>query len=114
MTRRLCNEPGCERQAKTNRLKCWRCIYGTAGETLVTAERVPLQPLLDWVHANVTREPVPVIQAAKILGIDNSQVYRWRRRGVRLDIADRLAIRLGVHPAAIWGDHWWAGTEASA
>jgi hypothetical protein len=66
------------------------------------------------VHANITREPVPLTQAAEVVGVDDAQLHRWRRTGVRLDLADLAAIRLGVHPAAIWGDHWWAGTEASA
>jgi hypothetical protein len=114
VTARSCDEPGCERAAKTSRRKCGPHLYTARHEKSLGAERVPLDPLLAWVWANVTREPVSVIQTAKVVGVDNSQLHRWRRTGVRLDLADRLAIRLGVHPAVIWGEHWWAGTEASA
>jgi hypothetical protein len=110
---RPCTTPGCDRPAKRTRRKCGPCIWATRHETPVAAVRMPVQPLIDWVHATVTGEPVPITQAAKILDVDPAQIHRWLRIGVRLDHADRAAIRLGVHPTAIWGDHWWTGTEAT-
>ena len=35
-------------------------------------------------------------------------VYRFIRDGLTWTMADRLAIRLGYHPAEIWGHEWWA------
>jgi hypothetical protein len=41
-------------------------------------------------------------------GSSGSMVKRWRERGVPFATADTLAVKLGVHPSAIWGDAWFA------
>lgn len=41
-------------------------------------------------------------QAAR-LGVDDRQIYRWRRAGGLTDsAADRCAITLGTHPGLVW------------
>jgi hypothetical protein len=49
------------------------------------------------------------IQIARILNINPSAIYRWRKPdvGLPIHIADRLACQLGFHPSLIWGDLWW-------
>jgi transposase-like protein len=39
---------------------------------------------------------------ARALGVDRAQLGRWRRTGVTPSTADRLAVRLGFHPAELW------------
>jgi len=45
-------------------------------------------------------------EAARSLGVDRRQVYRWRRYGLTAAQADELATRLGLHPANVWPS-WW-------
>jgi hypothetical protein len=41
-------------------------------------------------------------------GIDRKTIANWERDGgVPDQMADHVAIRLGVHPSAIWGDEWF-------
>lgn len=42
------------------------------------------------------------------LGVGRSTVLRWRREGLPLRIADRVAIHLGMHPVEIWGNAYWS------
>jgi hypothetical protein len=44
------------------------------------------------------------------LGIDSTQVRRWRSRGITLSAfdADRYAMSIGLHPWMVWGDLWFA------
>ena len=111
-TTRACVTPGCTRPARPQRRRCNRCLSARRrhGDHLArTSHRLPIRPLLDWIDAQAG-EPVPLRQVADILGVHNKQVHRWTRLDLCLDHADRAAIRLGVHPTAIWGDQFWAGT----
>lgn len=38
------------------------------------------------------------------LGTSARAVYAWRRKGLRDDQADELAIRVGLHPGQVWAD----------
>ena len=42
-------------------------------------------------------------QAAR-LGVHDAQVHRWRRDGLTDAMADRCAVRAGLHPAMVWPD----------
>ena len=44
---------------------------------------------------------------ARRLGVNRGTVYHWEHDGVPVMAADGAAIRLGLHPALIWGDGWW-------
>ncbi|HEU5151117.1 MAG TPA: hypothetical protein VFU19_11500 [Iamia sp.] len=39
--------------------------------------------------------------------MNRRNVHRWRHEGLTVAQADHLAILLGHHPSAIWGDAWW-------
>jgi hypothetical protein len=43
------------------------------------------------------------------LEVDRLTIKRWRQGTSRLyaATADRVALRLGLHPANVWGDDWW-------
>ncbi|MGC4050637.1 MAG: hypothetical protein QM757_14775 [Paludibaculum sp.] len=44
---------------------------------------------------------------ARFAGTSMRQVARWQHENrIPLDIADRLAIVLGLHPALLWPDQW--------
>lgn len=48
------------------------------------------------------------------LGVGRTQVNRWRndREYLLTDYhADKIAIRIGTHPALIWGRQWWDTAE---
>lgn len=68
----------------------------------------------------VLLDPAPLITAAghprnhhaataRRLGVSREQVTRWanRRQNITPLQADRCAVRLGHHPADIWGQAWW-------
>ena len=56
-------------------------------------------------------ENLPVRDAAEMLGINIGTLMKWRASEgastVHYARADRIAIRLGVHPAYMWGREWW-------
>lgn len=65
---------------------------------------LPLQPLLDLT------ELLGPCDIASLCGVARETVYRWRAGDtttITVGDADRMAIRMGMHPAEIWGDHWW-------
>ena len=45
---------------------------------------------------------------ADVLEIGRGAVHRFLRDGVPERRADEFACRLGMHPAEVWGDDWWA------
>jgi len=49
-----------------------------------------------------------IVHLARCADVRTSEVYRFIRDGLTWTMADRLAIRLGYHPAEIWGHEWWA------
>jgi len=55
---------------------------------------------------------LPVREAAVMLGVNVGTLMKWRASEGAATIhyarADRIAIRLGVHPSAMWGRDWWS------
>jgi hypothetical protein len=45
-------------------------------------------------------------QFAESIGASRSKLKNWRRNGIRLYAADRLAISLGHHPSYFWPEYW--------
>jgi hypothetical protein len=43
---------------------------------------------------------------ADMLEVDRFSVYRWERNGINMGSADRVAVKLGLHPSMIWPE-WW-------
>jgi len=51
----------------------------------------------------------------RALHCTNSDIYRWKREGITIWRADQIAVdKLGVHPAAVWGDMWWEAADREA
>ena len=51
---------------------------------------------------------ISVRQIAIYLDISHTFVNRMNRGGgIRPELADRLAVQVGLHPSLIWGDAWW-------
>jgi hypothetical protein len=45
---------------------------------------------------------------ARRLGVTPRSVQRWRHgAGIRIWLADRLAVRLGLHPVEVWGQDFY-------
>jgi hypothetical protein len=55
---------------------------------------------------------LPVRDAADLLGVNVGTLMKWRASEGSATIhyarADRIAIRLGYHPSAMWGKDWWS------
>ena len=51
--------------------------------------------------------------AADVLGVNPGTITRWRNSSdenpssIHFVKADEIAVRVGVHPASIWGQAWW-------
>lgn len=95
-----------------------------------TIPRLPLGPLLPYlqpeidainernrrpgVHGGPLAGPPAALEA--LLGCRRRKAQRITTDGqIREDDADHIAIRLGLHPALIWGNDWWdLAREAAA
>ena len=59
--------------------------------------RWPLEPLMA-----VTGTHTPM-ELARVLEVNSSQVHHWKKGGGVPDrSADRMAVRLGLHPLNVW------------
>lgn len=45
-------------------------------------------------------------QVARIAGVHDRQVYRWREYGIRECQADQVATHIGSHIGIIWPEYW--------
>lgn len=61
--------------------------------------RVPLAPLTRL--ANESHSGL-----ARRLGVSRPNVCRASREGLTINLADRWAIALDLHPVTVWGDAW--------
>lgn len=43
---------------------------------------------------------------AQVLGISGTTANRYRREGLSVKQADKLACRAGLHPANVWPEQW--------
>jgi hypothetical protein len=80
---------------------------------LPVAKPVPLAPLLERI-ASYVDEPVDQLDRyviARVCGVSQRTVTRWyQTQEVQARICDDIAIKLGWHPAAIWGADWYIQT----
>lgn len=65
--------------------------------------RLPFEPLARFIGLEQSSRSL-----AKIVDRHDGTVRKWRIHGVPEQDADRIAVLLGVHPSAIWGDAWFA------
>jgi hypothetical protein len=63
--------------------------------------------LKQFVARRLNVEVVNRVQFAVALGVRRTTTFPWDRTGVPLYMADRMAVRLGVHPTEIWGDAFY-------
>lgn len=62
---------------------------------------MPLQPLYDYC------KPESMSHLSRMIQIDPATLYRFRKDGIPLYNADRIACKkLGVHPGFIWKKEW--------
>lgn len=57
--------------------------------------RYPFQPLADAVGLSLHK-------TCDLLNVSGSTAQEYRKRGVTATVADRLAVRAGFHPSAVW------------
>lgn len=80
-----------KRKGLVNTTKPVECLPGN----------LSIQPLLEM-YPDVDDKTL-----ATICGVNREAVSRWRRRGLSLAVADRVAIGLGKHPYELWGRAYW-------
>lgn len=54
------------------------------------------------------------IAVAEALGCNRAMVNKWRNdKAFMISCwrADRMAIRIGLHPSLVWGDQWWTDID---
>lgn len=61
--------------------------------------RLPIEPIV--------RRYGSFSAMARTLGLECTQVVRWRDRGIPVEWADRAAVFLGLHPVEVWAD-WYS------
>lgn len=80
--------------------------------------RLPVEPLVAQFPPEVRDDRQVrsgLSQAARILGVSRNCLGKWKSAGgITLDVADELAVRLGMHPCEIWGRDWWDACEREA
>jgi hypothetical protein len=59
----------------------------------------PLHAIVSVEHPSTAND---VSAFAKTCGVARPAIYQWRKHGVRIDQADRVAVALGKHPLEIW------------
>ncbi|WP_116996331.1 hypothetical protein [Desertimonas flava] len=78
--------------------------------------RLPFEPLariVDVRYRGVCREGqgwqelTPATVFCEALDVHPQKFARWRAKGLTVDDADDIAVRLGMHPASIWPE-WWS------
>jgi len=104
-----------------NGCRCTRCREAMREQTakrkhtnkLPVAPPVPLAPLLERISSYVG-EPIEQLDRyviARVCGVSERTVTRWyQTQQVQANICDDIAIKLGWHPAAIWGPDWYVET----
>ena len=60
--------------------------------------RLPLRALMEYLKIG------EVTTFAEAVGLSRKSCYRYFAAGVPLYVADRLAIKVGVHPLEVWPD----------
>lgn len=103
---------GCRCEAcRTAASAYWR--RQRARRTPPKPQPVPLGPLLERLssHLGVAVEQLSQDDIAEACGVTPRTACRWRSCGwIAERYADRIAVHLGWHPAAIWGADWWIET----
>lgn len=60
------------------------------------------EPILKRFDSTTTQADI-----AERLGVHEATIGAWKRGGtLNWQLADSIAIRLGTHPAMLWGDDW--------
>lgn len=78
-----------------------------------TPPPVPLAPLLERLSSYLGEraEQLDYSAVAEACGVSHRTVVRWMKaRVVAVSEVDDIAVRLGWHPAAIWGAEWYCRT----
>lgn len=93
----------------------WRRAHGSRPRA---ARSLTLDPILAAIadEPNIKDRDGQLRTAAenRVLGIGRQRRKYWRDHGITVFDFDRLAIRLGTHPALILGDAWWELEDAGA
>jgi lambda repressor-like predicted transcriptional regulator len=70
-------------------------------------QRLSYAGLVRWLQHRYDLEHTGYRTIAKTIGMTTNTVFMWDKTGVPLWTADKLAVKLGAHPADIWPEEWW-------
>jgi hypothetical protein len=68
----------------------------------VKQHRLPYQALERMFNGEITAEDL-----AEVAQVNSGTIWNWKKHGIPEPQADKVAVRMGLHPASIWGDEWW-------
>lgn len=51
-------------------------------------------------------EASALVVLAEVVGVGRTAVWKWRHNGLSVEQADRIAVRLGLHPSCLWPE-WY-------
>jgi len=60
----------------------------------------PVEPVLALLEGSQ-------IALIRLAGVAKATVQKWTVNGIPERHADRIACRLGLHPAELWGESYW-------
>lgn len=66
--------------------------------------RLPFAPIEDRMRENGMSD----VAFAEALQVNRDSIRHYRKRGLNVYAADRLACKLGYHPTYFWGDDYFA------
>jgi len=75
-----------------------------------TDRNLPYAGLVEWLQRTHDLRYTGYGTVAGLTGMSYGGVKRWHQTGIPMWTADRLAIKLGAHPADIWPKEWWERT----
>lgn len=79
---------------------------------------LPIGPLVEAVQRHLVAAGTPwgvARMLGHLAGVERGTAWSWIRRGtIEESRADRVACRLGLHPAMLWGVEWLADVEPAA
>lgn len=71
-----------------------------------TIHKLPFEPL-----RVMFAEGTSDTQIAQAVEKHHGVIQRWKRKGLSIYTADKIACHIGVHPSHIWGEEWWTAGD---
>ena len=61
---------------------------------------------IEELERRIRRDGATDTEFCETIGITRHQFNNWRKNGIHLYSADKLAVSLGYHPSYFWPEYW--------